>query len=619
VKRSSYTIAALALILAAVAVFVARRERPRAALPLAPIEKSALVRGQVPIWEEAFVPSPDFEHVAWAEARPRGERVVVDGEPGKEYEEVRTMSGKGGAVLSRLPLVVFALRGGRYAYGAKVRGVWRLVVDGVEEGNWDRLGHLEFSPDGSRYAYSFQRAGRRWVAIDGKEFGPYDFPQREGFDFNDAFAFWLTPFFSADGKHVAWTGRRDGKVFGVLDGKEDAPVAGRTRRAEFSADSSVFTYSVAEGDDSTWVVRKGNNVQRLAHAGEFRFAPAGARYAYTVREGNSYRLFTDQGPVEECAGELDFWWDGPGALGYVNGSAELVYGDRSWPVTGPLVQVSGSSDRQHVVWVTRERAQDRVFLDGREIAKGKRAAWACFAGARQQAWIAMERQGGWELQYGGAADSLRYKEVGPVIRSEQGGRAACLALANTGTAKKPVYVTRVLADGQLLAEYPSSEDTLIEEDQIQFTADGRHMACLVRAPGNAEVLLIDGKEAIRKNGFLYAKEDAAVRALLEAGTMFLALKMKGGLSGERLRELLPDGQEAARLALISTAAPEMEIPAGWELEFFQRAMQARGFAIGANGILTGWGLEETGKQLRVAPIRLDLSVPASRGRRSPGD
>jgi hypothetical protein len=612
VKRSFYLVTALALVLAAVAVFVARRDRPRAALQLAPIEKSALVRGQVPIWEEAFVPSPDFEHVAWAETTPQGERIVVDGKPGQEYEEVRSMCGKGGAVLSRLPLVVFAPRNGRFAYGAKALGVWRLVVDGAEEGNWERLGHLEFSSDGRRYAYSFERAGRRWVAIGGKEFGPYDTPQGVAFDL------WLTPFFSSDGKHVAWTGRRDGKVFGVLDGKEDAPVAGRIRRAEFSADSSVFAYSVSEGDDRTSIVRQGNTVQRLEHVGEFRFAPAGACYAYTVREGNSYRLFTDQGAVGDCASELEFWWDSPGALSYVNGSAELIHGDRRWPAAGRVVQVSASSDRKQVLWIARDEKQDRVFLDGREIARGKKAAWACFAGARQQVWIALERQGGWELRYGGAVDSSLYKEVGPVIRSEQGGRAACLALANTGTPKKPVYATRVLADGQLLAEYPSAEDTLMEEDQVQFTADGRHMACLVRAPGDAVVLLVDGKEAIRKNGFLYAREDAAVRALLEAGTMFVALKTKGGLSAERLRELLPEGQEAARLALISTAAPEMEIAAGWELAFFQRAMQARGFAIGADGILTGLGLEETGKQLRVAPIWLDLSVSASRARRSPG-
>ncbi|MGO9094113.1 MAG: TolB family protein [Bryobacteraceae bacterium] len=611
-KRSSYLVTALALILAAVAVFVARRERPRAALRLAPIEKSALVRGQVPLWDESFVPSPDFQHVAWAEATPHGERIVVDGKPGREFEEVRTISGQGRGVLSRLPIVVFAPRGGRFAYGAKARGVWRLVVDGAEEGNWDRLGHLEFSSDGRRYAYSFERAGQRWVSIGGKEFGPYDPPQGVAFDF------WLTPFFSPDGNHVAWTGRRGGKVFGVLDGKEDAPVAGRIGMAEFSADSTVFAYSVAQGGDHTWIVRKGGTVQRLEHAGDFRFAPEGARYAYTVREGNSYRLFTDRGETGPCASGREFWWDSPGALSYVNGSAELIYGDRRWPAAGRLLQVSASSDRKQVLWIARDGTQDRVFLDGREIAKGKKAAWACFAGARQMPWIAMEREDGSELQYGGAVDPSRYTEVGPVVRSGQGGRAACQALANTGTPRKPVYATRVLEDGQPLGELPSAEDTLMEDDQIQFTADGRHMACLVAASGTVEVLLVDGKEAIRKRGFLYAREDPALRALLTEGTMFLALKTQGGASAERLRELLPEGQEAARLALISTAAPEMGIPAGWELSFFQRAMQARGFAIGADGILTGLGLEETEKQLRVAPIWLDLSVAASRARRPPG-
>jgi hypothetical protein len=274
-----------------------------------------------------------------------------------------------------------------------------------------------------------------------------------------------------------------------------------------------------------------------------------------------------------------------------------------------VVQVGASSDRQHVLWITREQTQDRVFLDGREIAKGKKAAWACFAGARQLPWIAMEREDGWELQYGGAVDPSRYREVGPVARSEREGRAACLALVGAGMPRKPVYATRVLADGQMLAEFPSAEDTLLDDDQIQFTADGRHMACLVQAPGKAEALLVDGKEAIRKNSFLYAREDPAVRALLTEGTMFVALKTKGGLSVERLRELLPDGQEeAARLALISAAAPEMETAAGWEEAFFHRAMQARGFVIGADGILTGFGLQESEKRLRVAPIRLDLST-----------
>jgi len=613
VKRSSYLATALALALAAVAVFVARRDRPRRmALQLAPIEKSALVRGQVPLWDDAFVPSPDFEHVAWAEATPQGERMVVDGKAGKEYEEVRTIGAKGRAVLTRLPIIVFAPRGGRFAYGAKARGAWRLVVDGVEEGNWDRLGHFEFSSDGSRYAYSFERAARRWVAVGGKEFGPYELPQGEAFDF------WLTPLFSADGKHVAWMGRRDGKVFGVLDGKEDAPVEGAIRRAEFSADSSVFAYFVAEGNDRAWILHRGASVQRLEHAGEFRFASAGARYAYTVREGNGSRLFTDRGETGPCASDREFWWDSPGALSYVDGSAELVYGNRRWPVAGRVLQVGRSADRQHALWITRDEKQDRVILDGREIAKGKKAAWACFAGARQQAWVAMQREAGWELQYGGVVDPSRYEEVGPVVRSEQSGRAACLALVNTGTPKKPVYATRVLADGQPLAEFPSEQDTLMEEDQIQFTADGRHMICLVAAPGKTEVLLVDGKEALRKNGFLYAREDPALRALLTLGTMFVALKMKGGMSPATLRELLPDGQEAARLTLKSTVASEIGMAAGWEEAFFQRAMQARGFAIGGDGIPTGFGLEETEKQLKVAPIRLDLSVLASRGRRFPG-
>jgi len=191
---------------------------------------------------------------------------------------------------------------------------------------------------------------------------------------------------------------------------------------------------VSEGDDRTWIVRRGESVQRLEHVGEFRFAPSGARYAYTVREGNSCRLFTDRGEIGPCASGREFWWDSPGALSYVNGSAELIHGDRRWPAAGRLVQVSASSDRKQVLWIARDGTQDRVLLDGREIAKAKKAAWACFAGARQ---TGLDRHGAarWMGAASTAAPSTRRdtRKWGRSYAPEQGGRAACLALANTGT------------------------------------------------------------------------------------------------------------------------------------------------------------------------------------------
>jgi len=149
VKRSFYLVTAL--VLAAVAVFVARRDRPRAALQLAPIEKSALVRGQVPIWEEAFVPSPDFEHVAWAgsDTPGRTHRGRWRARQGVRRDPHDVWQGRGRAVPAAARRLRAAKRPLRLR-GQKWRGALALGwVDGAEEGNWDRLGISSFSSDAS--------------------------------------------------------------------------------------------------------------------------------------------------------------------------------------------------------------------------------------------------------------------------------------------------------------------------------------------------------------------------------------------------------------------------------------------------------------------------------------
>jgi hypothetical protein len=85
-------------------------------------------------------------------------RVVHNGRPGEEYEEVQDV------VLSR--------DGARCAYGARAHGQWHLVVDGVAGPPRASLEAPVFSPDGAHVAHRASD-GERWrLVVDGKASAP---------------------------------------------------------------------------------------------------------------------------------------------------------------------------------------------------------------------------------------------------------------------------------------------------------------------------------------------------------------------------------------------------------------------------------------------------------------
>ena len=100
-------------------------------------------------------------HLIYATRKGEKFLVVLDGEPGPEYDEILTCT----------PL--FSPDGKRFAYGARKGAKWRMVVDGQPGPEYDGLAeaHRAFSPDSKRFAYAAQ-TGEKWRLVVEAQPGP---------------------------------------------------------------------------------------------------------------------------------------------------------------------------------------------------------------------------------------------------------------------------------------------------------------------------------------------------------------------------------------------------------------------------------------------------------------
>lgn len=84
-----------------------------------------------------------------------------------------------------------------------------MIIDGKEEGEWDEIFVMSYSPEFRRTAYN--AAGKqRYMVVDGQSMGPYDVASM--------------PVFSGDSKHMAFAARGS-QWFVVMDGQEEGHTA----------------------------------------------------------------------------------------------------------------------------------------------------------------------------------------------------------------------------------------------------------------------------------------------------------------------------------------------------------------------------------------------------------
>ena len=119
--------------------------------------------GPVPdgVLNQCTLLSKDGCHVAMVVRRGGKEFVVVDGQPGPIYDDIRDH--------------MFSPDCKRVAYKAKNGGKWLVVVDGQPGPEYDEIRTKPiFSPDSSRVAYWAKKSRKYSVVVDGQQGPEYD-------------------------------------------------------------------------------------------------------------------------------------------------------------------------------------------------------------------------------------------------------------------------------------------------------------------------------------------------------------------------------------------------------------------------------------------------------------
>lgn len=248
------------------------------------------LEGSIVAGPDDLIFSPDGKCLAYVVRkghRHSSSLAVVDGEAGAEYSEVLRP--------------VFSPDSRRVAYAAKIGKKWSVVVDGQAGPAYDELRiapyPLPFSPDSKHLAYAAKRSGKWVVVVDGQE----------GAEYRDIGGV----VFSADGKRVAypvfdrgWSVMADGQV---------GPKFESILNPGFSPDGSHVAY-VAErrGVDKIWtLVVDGQAGAAYSSIGIWTFSPDGRHVAYPALMSG---VFSDTSGNPYRAGKWSVVLDGtPGA------------------------------------------------------------------------------------------------------------------------------------------------------------------------------------------------------------------------------------------------------------------------------------------------------------------
>lgn len=178
--------------------------------------------------------SPDSKRLAYVSITDGRQRVVVDGVEGPEYERVSPPE--------------FSPDSQRVGYTTRTGERMRAVVDGVPSKEYTSIlkPGVVFSSDSKHVGYAATYGEQCVVVIDGEESKKYD-----------RYAGDIT--FSPDGRRRAYVAIHKDHEFVVLDGQEQQDVEGiRSNTLVFSPDSRHFAYAAIDfKNDQEFVVVDG--------------------------------------------------------------------------------------------------------------------------------------------------------------------------------------------------------------------------------------------------------------------------------------------------------------------------------------------------------------------------
>ena len=214
--------------------------------------------------------SSDGRHLAYGATKDLKALVVLDGQPGPEYDGIWDIE--------------FSPDGKRLAYRARTDDKWRVIVNGQPgpEHDWKLNPYakdsLFFSPDSCRLAYTVMTRAGESVMVDAQP-GP---------EFNLIVNWTLV--FSPDSKRLAYVASKETNIVVVVVDGQPGPELERAGRPAFSLDSRHIAYAARK--DGQWFVmvdgQPGPTYDRVLGGPVFR---GDGTLDYIVRRGRSvYRV-----------------------------------------------------------------------------------------------------------------------------------------------------------------------------------------------------------------------------------------------------------------------------------------------------------------------------------------
>lgn len=374
--------------------------------------------------ETAIGLSEDLRHVAWVEGEKEGKkRVVVNGVPGKWYDDVKGYS------------LRFTPRGENFHFEAELGDKDIPVFNGADGPIFDDLEFADMSASGEHVLAGGKTGGVYRVYLDGKQVRETSVPVRDGLVAENGKAAWI------ESGRDPQTGAEFAMVV-TSDGSEGQKYPGIRGRLHFTRNRAELYYIAQKEGGERFLVRDSEELKPTMGSGyQFTVTPDGAFYAY-VAQLDTVRSMVVNGRIGPDFTEI---WD---------------------PATF-------SADGQRHIYSAKKEKESFLVVDGQIVSHGfgalKSVIGETFSpdGSR---WAA-----GFQLSDGEYVVVVDGKEIGRgqgsprrIVFSPDGSRVAWL--------EKQKKSARVCLDGQF---GPEAGD-IYDEEPPQFSPDGRHLVYFTR-------------------------------------------------------------------------------------------------------------------------------------------
>lgn len=454
-----------------------------------------------------WIVSPDGERVAWCTKRGKTHVVVVNGEAGPAFDDVRDP--------------MFSYDGRRLAYVAKKGKNSLVVLDQVQGPEYGDVWFLHFSPDSRRLAYTAScRVNGRYtevVVVDGEE-GPAYEPDR--FSFRLPQITWQgSAMFSPDSRRMAYAIRRGEAMRMVIDGKEELTDYDEIGQPVFSPDSRHLAYLARR--DKTWVVMADGKARP-------EFKGRGTVYATTPRHALRYGLSLFWLPQSDVAPVFS---PNSERLAYVIGvdkiktavvidgelrpvmhtilvDVEPVGQDLRRSLEGPLIRridrigLVFSPDSRRVAYVDDQTRRMSVVLDGRHGLWFPNVGLPVFSSDGQHlTYPAQSASGRWSVVYDDSVLSPDFEGI-----TEQRSVGDGLISVAWDSARETVFELR---NGKIVREIPvprGARGSRLVVHDVEFSPDGRRSVVVASWEGSLRSeqgrrVFVDGIEVGRHDAW----------------------------------------------------------------------------------------------------------------------